>query len=163
MTDRFQVIPAAYLYLRREHEVLLQRRSGTGYMDGFWVAGAAGHLEPHETAAGCAVREAAEELGVVVDAAHLEPVTVLQRTDGTDDPVEQRVDWFFTARVWSGRPRVMETSKCAGVAWHSLHDLPVDLPDYERLVLDAIRSGTAPMLMEHGFRAAATGRRRHPA
>ena len=97
MPDRFAVVPAAYLYLLDGDRVLLQQRQNTGYMDGCWVAGAAGHVELHETAAACAVREAAEELGVGVAVADLEPVTVMQRTNGTADPVEQRVDWFFAA------------------------------------------------------------------
>ena len=110
-------MPAAYLYLLDGDRVLLQQRQNTGYMDGCWVAGAAGHVELHETAAGCAVREAKEELGIVVAAGDLEPVTVMQRTNGTADPVEQRVDWFFAARRWVGVPRVCEPGKCAGLRW----------------------------------------------
>ena len=45
-TDRFQVVPAAYLALLRgpeeAPEVLLQLRSGTGFMDGWWACAAAG-------------------------------------------------------------------------------------------------------------------------
>lgn len=151
MHERFQVVPAAYLYLLGGQEVLLQQRCRTGYMDGFWVAGAAGHVELHETAAACAVREAVEELGVVVDAADLEPVTVMQRTDGTADPVEQRVDWFFTCRLWTGEPRLVEESKCSAVAWHSLHSLPAMIPQYERMVLETIFSGKGPLFSAYGF------------
>jgi 8-oxo-dGTP diphosphatase len=61
----FSRIPAAYVYLVRDGEVLLQWRRHTGYMDGYWVAGAAGHMERGETAAGCAVRELREELAVL--------------------------------------------------------------------------------------------------
>ena len=43
--DRFQVVPAAYVVLRRDDEVLLQLRRGTGYMDGYWACAAAGHVE----------------------------------------------------------------------------------------------------------------------
>ena len=61
----FALVPASYVLLLRGPEVLLQRRQNTGYMDGFWVAGAAGHVEPGETARHAAVREAREELGRV--------------------------------------------------------------------------------------------------
>jgi 8-oxo-dGTP pyrophosphatase MutT (NUDIX family) len=63
--ERFSVIPAAYVYLLQGREVLLQRRQNTGYQDGRWVAGAAGHVELGETAAVAAAREAIEEIGVV--------------------------------------------------------------------------------------------------
>ena len=49
MTDRFRVVPAAYVFLLRPgpdgDEVLLQRRRNTGYMDDHWAAAAAGHVE----------------------------------------------------------------------------------------------------------------------
>jgi 8-oxo-dGTP pyrophosphatase MutT (NUDIX family) len=130
---------------------LLQQRCGTGYLDGYWVAGAAGHIELRETAAGCAVREASEELGVMVREADLTPLTVMQRTDGTDDPQEQRVDWFFSASVWSGEPRVLEPAKCAGIAWHRLDDLPAMVPDYEREVLRSLAARAPLSLSTHGF------------
>ena len=88
----FALVPASYVLLLRGREVLLQRRQNTGYMDGFWVAGAAGHVEPGETSRQAAVREVREELGVDIDAGNLELATVMQRTDGVGVPREQRVD-----------------------------------------------------------------------
>lgn len=148
----FSVVPASYVYLVDARRVLLQQRQNTGYMDGFWVAGAAGHVEPHETAVACAVREAAEELGVEIDEGDLEPLTVMQRTDGTDTPTEQRVDWFFAARSWRGRPAVMEPVKCGGLGWFSLDDLPQPIPAYEHLVLLGLADGRLPPFTHHGFR-----------
>lgn len=42
----FALIPASYVYLRRDDQVLLQQRINTGYMDGHWAAGAAGISSP---------------------------------------------------------------------------------------------------------------------
>ena len=62
MTDRFRVVPAAYVFLLRPgadgDEVLLQLRRNTGYMDDHWAAAAAGHVERGETAYDAARREA---------------------------------------------------------------------------------------------------------
>lgn len=44
MSNRFQLVPAAYLIMRRGDRVLLQLRQNTGYMDGYW-AWTAGTLE----------------------------------------------------------------------------------------------------------------------
>lgn len=120
-------------------------------MDGHWVAGAAGHVEVGETAAGCAVREAAEELGIIVAESDLEPLTVMQRTDGTADPLEQRVDWFFAAHRWNGEPRIQEPGKCAAVAWHLLTCLPTPMPNYEQQVLHDMALGNLSMFSQHGF------------
>lgn len=148
---RFSVVPASYVYLVRGRMVLLQRRQNTGYMDGMWVAGAAGHIERGETATDAARREAREELDITLAASELEPVTVMQRTDGTPTPNEQRVDWFFTAREWTREPRIMEPDKCAEIAWFDLDGLPTAIPAYERLVLDGLAAGNLARLTSFGF------------
>ncbi|GAB3807601.1 hypothetical protein GCM10028798_32440 [Humibacter antri] len=150
---RFALIPAAYLYLRRGDEVLLQLRQNTGFMDGMWAAAAAGHLEPGETPAAAAIREAREELGITVHPQNLIPVTAMQRTDGTSTPREQRLDWFFAATEWTGRPRVLEPAKCAGIGWFPLTEQPENTPPHERIVLNGLESGRLGMFTTHGYRA----------
>ena len=114
MTDRFVLVPASYVYLLREGdagtEVLLQLRQGTPYMDGHWAAAAAGHVERGETAYDAARREALEELGVTD--VSLDLVFTMQRTQH-GEAIDERVDWFFTARSWTGTPRVVEPDKAA--------------------------------------------------
>lgn len=149
--ERFSVIPAAYVYLIRDRRVLLQKRQNTGYMDGMWVAGAVGHIELGETAVAAAVREAAEEIGVILEPADLQPATVMQRTDGTDARIEQRADWFFTARSWRGEPTILEPHKCADLQWFDLDDLPAAVPSYERLVLDGIARNRLSAFTSYGF------------
>ena len=151
MTSFFAVVPASYLYLRDGRRVLLQQRRNTGYMDGFWTAGAAGHIEAQETAAACALREAAEELGIEIDEADLEPLTVMQRTNGSDDPIEQRVDWFFAARSWRGVPTIREPAKCAQIRWFPLDRLPTAIPAYELRVLSGLAAGGLPLFTDDGF------------
>lgn len=150
-STRFALIPAAYIYLLSARGVLLQLRQGTGYMDGRWAAGAAGHVEPGETAEAAAIRELREELGVEVEPGALLPVAVMQRTDGTADPIEQRVDWFFTCRSWRGDPAILEPEKCAGLEWFGLDRLPERMPPHERIALDAVRRGASATLLSFGF------------
>ena len=124
MTDRFRVVPAAYVFLLRPgpdgDEVLLQLRQNTGYMDDHWAAAAAGHVERGETAYDAARREASEEIGV--DGLALEFVTSMQRTQHAD-AIDERIDFFFTARAWSGEPRIIEPAKCAALDWFALSAL----------------------------------------
>lgn len=120
-------------------------------MDGRWVAGAAGHVEPGETARQAAVREAAEELGVVLRPEDLTLATVLQRTDGTDMPREQRIEWFWTATSWEGEPAIREPRKAAEIRWWSLDALPAEVPAYELSVLTGLRTSDLPMDSTFGF------------
>jgi 8-oxo-dGTP pyrophosphatase MutT (NUDIX family) len=152
--DRFSVIPAAYVYLLRPStaggdEVLLQLRQHTGYRDGHWAAAAAGHVEKGESVYDAALREAAEEVGLTE--VSLQPWCAMQRTGAGDDPVDERVDYFFVARAWTGTPRIMEPSKCAGLQWFALDALPSPVVPHEQRVLDSIRLGSTPPIVVDGF------------
>lgn len=147
----FSLVPAAYVLMLRDGCVLLQLRSGTGFRDGYWAAGAAGHVELGEPVFAAAVREAAEELGVTIDAADLEPLTVLHRRQPTGKPIDERVDFFFTCRRWSGEPRLMERAKSAELGWFPLDELPDPVVPHERFVLDALRAGSPPRIAAFGF------------
>jgi len=150
--DRFVVVPASYVFLLRDGvtgpEVLLQLRQNTGYMDDHWAAAAAGHVEKGETAYDAARREAVEEIAVTdLDLAF---VTAMQRTRG-GEPIDERIDFFFTARSWSGEPRIVEPHKCAGLRWCSLDALPDPVVPHERSVLEALRAGTTTAYSTFGF------------
>lgn len=140
----FTLVPAAYVYLLRhgqdgQPQVLLQLRRNTGYMDGYWACGVAGHVEAGESVLSTAVREAAEEIGVEVDPAELCPLTAMHRSnDVAGAALEQRVDFFFTLQRWSGRPQVRESTKNAGLSWWPLDALPEKVPPHERAVLDLL-------------------------
>ena len=144
MTDRFALVPASYVYLLREGddgtEVLLQLRQGTPYMDGHWAAAAAGHVERGETAYDAARREAVEELGVTD--VSLDLVFTMQRTQH-GEAIDERVDWFFTARSWTGTPRVVEPDKAAEIGWFPLSALPEPMVPHESHALAHLTSGEA--------------------
>ena len=152
---RFRVVPAAYVLLLRGTgpgaEVLLQLRQGTGYRDGHWAAAAAGHVEADESVHAAACREAAEELGVKIDPADLEPLTTMHRTHANHDPVDERVDFFFGCHRWEGEPRLLEAAKAAGLGWFGLSALPDPVVPHERHVLDALRDGSLPTITTFGF------------
>ena len=138
----FVVVPASYVYLLRDGiggpEVLLQLRQSTGYMDGHWAAAAAGHVERGETAYDAARREAVEELGV--DELDLRFEFTMQRTQH-DQPIDERVDFFFTARTWRGEPRIIEPEKCAELRWCPLDALPVPVVPHEASALASLGKG----------------------
>jgi 8-oxo-dGTP pyrophosphatase MutT (NUDIX family) len=148
---RFQVIPAAYVILRRGDEVLLQLRRGTGYMDGHWACAAAGHVERGESVIAAAIRETREELGIDVSAADLVPLTGMHRTNGTGTPLDERVDWFFECRRWTGDPALQEHDKAADLRWSTLGALPDPVVPHERAVLEAFATGTLQAVTTFGF------------
>lgn len=152
---RFQVVPAAYVFLRRSEDgvehLLLQLRAGTGYMDGHWAAAAAGHVEAGESVLDAAVREAAEELGITIEPADLLPLCAMHRTFAPHGPIDERVDFFFECRRWAGEPRTQETDKSAALRWFPLDGLPDPVVPHELQVMRAVRDGSLPPIVTHGF------------
>ena len=97
-------------------------------MDDHWAAAAAGHVERGETAYDAARREATEELGITD--VGLEFAFAMQRTQHAES-IDERVDWFFTARTWAGEPRIVEPHKCAEIRWCPLDRLPEPMVPHE--------------------------------
>jgi 8-oxo-dGTP diphosphatase len=151
----FQVVPASYVVLRRREDgverVLLQLRRGTGFLDGHWAVSAAGHVEPGEDAVAAAVREAAEEIGVVLDRADLVPLCAVHRTAAPHEPVDERVDFFFECSRWTGRPQRREAHRAAELRWFDLAALPTPVVPHELRVLEGLRRGDLPPTLAHGF------------
>ena len=155
MGHDFAVVPATYVFLLRPapmpggREVLLQLRRGTGYMDEHWAAAVAGHVERGESVFDAAQREAAEEVGI--SGVGLQAWCAMQRTGTSGDPVDERVDYFFTATTWHGTPRILEPAKCADLRWFNLDTLPTPVVPHELRVLSSIRAGSTPAIVVHGF------------
>jgi 8-oxo-dGTP diphosphatase len=150
--SRFRVVPAAYVVLlRSDSNVLLQLRANTGFRDGYWAVGAAGHVEAGESVLTTAAREAREELDIGVDERDLEPLCAMHRTRATGDPLDERADFFFACRRWSGEPRRVEEHKTADLRWFSLDALPDPVVPHELVVLDGVRDGGLPPILTHGF------------
>ena len=153
VSDRFVVVPAAYVFLLRDGtggpEVLLQLRQNTGYMDDHWAAAAAGHVEQGETAYDAAHREAAEEIGVS-DVA-LEFVTSMQRT--RQRAADRRADRLLLHRPVVDRRADRSSSPtsaptCAGARSTICR---IRWCPHELRVLDALRMGTTVPYMTFGF------------
>jgi ADP-ribose pyrophosphatase YjhB (NUDIX family) len=96
MRSRFPV--TVHLFFIRGDTILVSRRLNTGYRDGEYSV-PAGHLDGGETVMSAAVREAAEEVGVQLDPAHLRFCGVMHRLE--DD---ERVDFFVRVDAWPGEP-----------------------------------------------------------
>ncbi|MGI5271191.1 NUDIX hydrolase [Nonomuraea sp. CA-218870] len=133
--DRFRAVVDVHVLLVRDGEVLLARRSGTGYADGLWHL-PSGHLEAGESVTAAAAREAREEVGVRVDPADLAFAHVMHRAP-------ERVGLFFVAGTWAGEPYNAEPDKCSEIGWFPLDRLPEDMVGYPAEALRGIRGGEA--------------------
>lgn len=124
-----------HLILREGGRILLGRRIDTGFADGSYAL-PAGHLEEGEAATAGLVREAAEEIGIEIDAADLRYVhTMHHRTDSS------RLALFFETTVWKGKIENREPRKCAGWQWHAANALPSPIVPYVAEALAHVARG----------------------
>lgn len=130
--ERFKIIPAVYLVLMQDNKILLSRRYNTGYFDNNYSF-PAGHLDGEETLKQAMVREAKEEIGLVLDPAELELIHIMNRKI----PGNERVDFFFTTKKWQGEPRVMEPEKCDGLSWFEFNNLPKNIIPYIKQAIES--------------------------
>lgn len=135
---RFTVIPAVYVILRRGGQVLLLRRSNTGYHDGSYAL-PAGHIDGGESAVAAAVRETKEEIGLDITPEDLHFVHVMHRRAEEGD--HERVDFFFEATKWQGEPDNMEPEKCDDVQWFPEDQLPGNTVTVSKLAIENSRRG----------------------
>ena len=125
---------AVYALLRRDEQVLLLRRAGSGVHDGELCL-PAGHVEAGEDALSAVVREVGEELLLRVRAEDC--TLVLTGHSGPERAGDDAyVDLFFVVEHWSGEPAVGESERNQGLVWAPVHDLP---PDVVPFVADAVR------------------------
>ncbi|MGD8245051.1 MAG: NUDIX domain-containing protein [Anaerolineae bacterium] len=135
MSERFKLISTVHLFLFRQGRVLLLRRRGTGYEDGNYSV-VAGHLNGDEQVEAAAIREAREEAGIEIAPHDLDVVGVMHRR--SDD---ERIDFFLTARSWSGQVANKEPDKCDHLAWFDTDALPENVIPYVRRALENTRHG----------------------
>lgn len=137
--ERFKLIPAVYLVLRIDDQVLLLRRANTGYQDGYYGL-VSGHLDGDELATAAMAREAKEEAGITIDPNNLKFVHASHRLS-RNELGQERVDLFFEATKWDGEITNAEPHKCDDLSWFPLNALPEPLIPFVRLVLTDISNG----------------------
>ena len=67
------------------------------------------------------------------------------------EPIDERIDFFFSARAWSGEPRIVEPTKCADLRWFALTALPDPVVPHERKVLQGMIEGRLAPYTTDGF------------
>lgn len=135
--ERFKVIPAVYLILEKNGEILLGRRANTGYMDGSYSL-PAGHHDGNETLREAMAREAREEVGITIHPDDMEFVYLLHRPYAADG---DRVDAYFLVRKWEGDPVNLEPEKCDDLQWFKKDALPETVIPKIKMVIEAVEKG----------------------
>ena len=117
----YTVVISSYVIFQQNGRVLLTRRYNTGYRDGEYSL-PAGHIEENEFATAAAIREAREEVGAEIRPEDLVPAHIMHRHCGD----HERIDFFFTAKTWTGKITNTEPDRCDNIGWFALEQLPTN-------------------------------------
>jgi len=121
--ERFKLVPAVSLLLKRDNKILLQRRCNTGWCDDCYAL-VGGGIEEGETAFTAVIREAEEEIGITLQKHDLRIVHVLhfRNVQGSEG-----ITFFLEATKWQGDPYICEPAKSADMDWFAIDDLPKNI------------------------------------
>ena len=129
------IVDVHVLFINELDECLFMRRANTGYKDGQYSL-VAGHLEPGETIKACAIREATEEVGVIVNTKDLVLSGVMRRDAG-----HNRISFFLACHRWQGQITNNEPEKCDDLMWRLFTNLPAQTVDYVQEAIESISKG----------------------
>ena len=121
-----------YLVLEWDGNILLALRHNTGYEDGNYAL-VAGHAEIGEPATYSMCREAKEEIGITILPEDLEVVHVMHRVGNREN-----LDVFMRPKKYSGGIQNMEPDKCLDVKFFPKDNLPENMVEYIKIVLQNI-------------------------
>ncbi|MCA9352687.1 NUDIX domain-containing protein [Patescibacteria group bacterium] len=138
MKERHKAVPASYLILKNDNNILLGHRINTGYYDNYWGV-PAGHVEEGELPIDGLVREVREEVGIELNRETIQLAHAMYRTK--HDPTGDRVDYFFTASDYTGEITNMEPHKCSELQWFNIDDLPENIMDHVRVGIEYYKEG----------------------
>ncbi|TBL48139.1 NUDIX domain-containing protein [Obesumbacterium proteus] len=133
--SKFRPYLAVYIIVRQQQRILLLQRKNTGFDDGKWSL-PAGHVEEGESALTAAIREAEEEIGIVIPPSALKLVYTLHRK--SDE--RTYIDLWFEAERFDGAPVNQEPNKCAGLMWSDLQNLPENTQEFVRMTLNDMQT-----------------------
>ena len=124
---------AVHLVLLDDNKILIQKRKGSKLWPGFYAL-PAGHIDEGENQYEALVREAKEELNIVLEPKDiLKEYVVLRRNHFKIDGklLEPYIDYYFEITKYTGIPEILEKDKCEELIWCNINDLPEPFINYE--------------------------------
>lgn len=137
MGERYKsnVTVSLMLFRNDKREILLQKRKNTGYMDGMYDNACSGHLEEKESVLEALIREAKEEIGIIIHKKDINLISVIHAKN------ENYINFFFEVTSYDEIPVVMEKEKCEELRWFNIKDIPENIIPKLKQVLDMTNKG----------------------
>ena len=135
MEENKFVFPVAVFYvLIEDNKILLQKRTGTNYMSGYYST-PSGKVEHGESCLNALVREVKEEINIDINKEDL----ILKYTLNYCFNNKDYIFLFYTTEKYRGVPKIMEPHKCTELEFYDLDNLPTNLvPELKKYLKDVV-------------------------
>lgn len=137
--SRFLFCSAVYIIVVKDNKIYLSERKNTQYMDGYFET-PSGHIEENEGALKTVIREAKEEIGIIVNKKDVEFAHIMQRRRAAFDGTLEYFDFYFKVKRWKKEPMICEPEKCGGAGWYKMDNLPENIVPNIKIALEYIKN-----------------------
>ena len=117
----------------KDNKILVQKRKGSKLWPGYYAL-PAGHIDKGENQYDALIREAKEELGIVINLKKIiNSYVVLRRNyfEINGKVLEPYIDYYFEIEEYEGIPKIIEEDRCDELIWADINNLPEPFINYE--------------------------------
>ena len=117
----------------KDNKILVQKRKGSKLWPGYYAL-PAGHIDKGENQYDALIREAQEELGIVINLKKIiNSYVVLRRNyfEINGKVLEPYIDYYFEIEEYEGIPKIIEEDRCDELIWVDINNLPEPFINYE--------------------------------
>jgi 8-oxo-dGTP diphosphatase len=143
--DRFTLHASVHILFMKNKEILLSLRKNIT-SDGLYGL-IAGHLEDGETISQVFIREAKEEVGVIVRPEDLNISTICHSYSRHNN--RQFIQFYALCNKWTGEFSNREPDKCESIKFFPINDLPQNIVPYIKDAIPKVLDGT--IYYEYGW------------
>jgi len=124
---------AVHMIIYKDNKILVQKRKGSKLWPGYYAL-PAGHIDKGENQYDALIREAQEELGIVINLKKIiNSYVVLRRNyfEINGKVLEPYIDYYFEIEEYEGIPKIIEEDRCDELIWVDINNLPEPFINYE--------------------------------
>jgi len=136
-TDQRPMVGIGVMIQNKDGKILMGLRQGS-HGAGLW-AFPGGHLEFGDSILETARREVEEETGLAICA--LELISLYEELQFIETDGKHYLDLGIKAEYLGGEPQLLESNKCKEWKWLPLDDLPPNMFDGTKAMIENMRSG----------------------
>lgn len=125
------------IILKKDNQVFLVKRTNTDWASGYWNF-PGGLLEEHETLMNAAIREAQEEIGIILKPDDLELVHVIHVRKNAQN-TKDIFGFGFMTKTWQGTPLNNEPHRHSEIGWFDLDALPEKITEHALQIIQGLK------------------------